>query len=392
MTIQNEDHYRTFVHPIYVIMVNPIGKTISHLLGSNLTAAMLINCFFGALAVVLGFVFFWVYTWKLVNSLLLACLFGVSTSQFFLSIIPDTATMAICSLIVTYIIFFIALRDRQMPFAWWVLAGLFAFGVTTTNFIQAILCYFIYLVVTKNRRGILSGILKYILAVLLLAVPLSILQRILYPSAGIFFLPDFYKEELDYITPLLFTHPLMMIGQLLKSFLFDNLIAPLPKTLVILHTMSPGVTFTKSWEYLLAGKLAIAIWLYLFISGIVTVLKNKRNRLFFIGVACCILFNFVLHAIYGVTENKPNQVELFLYSGNITFLIIALLSEKFSSNSIMDQSLLISLIFLIGLNNYSIMNRIIHYYQPILGETSYSKGHTVNEPDLQKIMGESGKI
>ena len=92
-------HDRTSVHPIYVLLANPWGSLLHVLTGSELKAALLLNSFFGATGVSMAFIFFYLYGGRLINSLLLALVFGFSMSQLFLSATPDTASLAICSLL-----------------------------------------------------------------------------------------------------------------------------------------------------------------------------------------------------------------------------------------------------------------------------------------------------
>ena len=95
MTVFSGYHYRTEVHPIYVLLVNPIGELIGRILPSNEMTAVFINVFFGAIGVSLAYLVLRLTNTKTITALLAALLFGFSASQFYLSIIPDTASLAI---------------------------------------------------------------------------------------------------------------------------------------------------------------------------------------------------------------------------------------------------------------------------------------------------------
>lgn len=277
MAVFYSNHYRTNVHPLYVILVNPIGDLISHLIHSDLRTALFLNSFFGASGVILGFAFLWLYQRKSIPALLLACLFGFSTSQFLLSTIPDTASLAICSLIATYIVFFISLR-KQISLLWWILVGLFSLAITTTNFIQNLIFFSTYLVATSQNKKV-TNILKWIFIycglVLLLAVPLALLQKAIYPSAGLFFLPKAYNEEFDYISTLILKEPLIVVFQIIRSFLSDNIVAPYPKIIRIEGVVNPVITFSNSWNYSTLGWVALCLWGILLVLGIVHILRNS---------------------------------------------------------------------------------------------------------------------
>ena len=51
-------HDRTSVHPIFVLLVNPVGSLLSLLVGSPETAAVLLNALLGGAAVGLAFLLF----------------------------------------------------------------------------------------------------------------------------------------------------------------------------------------------------------------------------------------------------------------------------------------------------------------------------------------------
>ncbi len=99
MTNISANHYRTEVHPLYVLLVNPLGSSLSRLFKSQLIAAIFLNSFLGALGTFLAFIYFYLLTQNLIDSCLLSGLFGITASQFFLSTIPETATLAVCSLL-----------------------------------------------------------------------------------------------------------------------------------------------------------------------------------------------------------------------------------------------------------------------------------------------------
>ena len=110
------NHYRTKVHPLYVLLVNPTGIFLRSLIHSQVNTAVALNAFFGSAGVALGFVFFYLFNKSLADSFILASIFGLTMSHLYTSAVPETYSLAVCSLILTYILFIYSLRNKRLSF------------------------------------------------------------------------------------------------------------------------------------------------------------------------------------------------------------------------------------------------------------------------------------
>jgi len=371
MTTFNFNHYRTKVHPLYVLIMNPIGILVNKLVGSNVTTAVVINCFIGSAGVTLSFIYFWIYTNTIVDTVLLTLLFGISSSQLILSIIPDTSSLAICSLIVTYLLFSLSIKRGGSPLLLWILAGVFSLGVTTTNFVQTVICFGIsHLISTKHNslRDLVILVFKYLFGVLSVTILLSIIQKIIYPSSTLFFLPEAYIEDMSYASLLFFQEPFIVIAQLLKHFLWVNFIAPYPTIFMMSGKNLPAITFSNSLDFSIFGIVSSILWFTLLGTYVFKYLwqqnKNKTKPDYYpllLGYSFCLLFNFVFHSFYGIGER--GKIEYFLYTGNFTFLTLSILAIHFRLlNKRTLRMLLLATIVLIGINNYLVVKEIINIY------------------------------
>lgn len=360
MVVFREDHSRTRVHPLFVLMVNPAGTLLARLVGDEMLAARVINSALGALGVVLAFYFFVRYGRKNSDAAILAALFGTTTSQFFISAIPDTISLAVVSLVLTYSLFFISLKEKKVNFFPWFLVGLFTLGVTTTNFVQTGILFFIATFQSTEDKKLMRSVLRsaiYALAVLAFAVVLSLIQKVIYPTTALFFLPQSFAGELDYASPLIFRQPRVVIVHLIKTFLLINIAAPTPRFFTIHGLSHPGVTFAASHDYSPVGWAAVALWVGLMLLSAMKIIKEKKYLVFFLGLAACLAFNFILHSFYGVTETR---IELFLYTGNLTFLVMTPLSEVIIPQEVkLSSAALVLLALLMVLNNFQVLRVII---------------------------------
>jgi len=360
------DHYRTKVHPIYVLLVNPIGSFLSLIYPKKIAVAILINAFLGSLGVGMSFMFFWLFSRNYVNSILLAITFGFSMSQFFLSITPDTATFAVCSLIINYTLLLNGIQKKQLFIKLWIVAGILSLGITTTNFAQSLICfislaYFLNYKDGKLNFHALYQILIFTIGTVCFTCVLSIFQKLIYPSSNLFFLPSAYSEELLYSSLLILKQPLLIISQLLKHFFVVNFISPLPKVFNMHNTTYPWITFASSWNYQPIGWIGVVLWIGLLLNGFIQSFIHSKIRIFFFGMLLCVLFNMVLHSIYGVGEK--GKIEYFLYTGNFTFCVLTFFSYYSIKTNNLLRIILISLMTLIGVNNFIIILHILHIYK-----------------------------
>jgi len=370
MTSFNADHYRTKVHPLFVLLVNPIGTQLSHLLKSQILAATFLNSFFGALGVLLAFFCFKSMTDNIYDASLLACLFGVTTSQFFLSVIPETATLSICSLLVTYILFLYSVKYKLNKFLLWVLAGVFTLAITTTNFAQTFICFiaFSFMRSDLKKRPLyaLARIFAFLACVIACVAIFSKIQKIIYPSSSLFYAAESYQEDFLYTSLLIFSSPWNVISQLLDHFFLVNIVAPLPVVFPFGQN-KPAITFDHSLNYTFVGWVAIVLWLISLISSAIQALIRKQEIRLFVGFTfmLCLLFNFALHSVYGL--GTSGKFEYFLYTGNFSFLILSGLAYfPFQSKSVhihTYRALLGTLILLAGINNIMILAGIINIYK-----------------------------
>jgi hypothetical protein len=361
-------HHRTNVHPLCVLMLNPVGCLIKNIVHSDIIAASAINSFLGALAPCLALAFFFLVGGNYLTSILLAGIFGFSMSQLFVSTVPNTAALSICSLLVTYILFLISLQRKQVWFVLWIAAGVLSLGSTISNFMQTLICFGLSTIVIRKEKNesALTKIAVFVVMVSLIAILLALIQHILYQTR-LFWQPSGYEHEFQYSSFLILQHPLNVITEIAKHFFLVNVVGPLPN---LFETYFHGrilqaVTFTGSLHYTFGGWLAAGLWIVVLAGGIVRNIYNmERNRTFYVGIALCLLFNLTLHSYYGIGgKDNIGDIELLCYTGNFTFLIIALLGGYSASNKTRVRIVLALLIALMGCNNLFVMGQILAVYK-----------------------------
>lgn len=361
LTESSANHYRTSVHPIYVLMMNPLGSLLKNMLGSSVLAAIFINSFFGAVAVGLIFCLFILLRMDIINAALLSILFGMSTSQLVFSVVPDTPSLAICSLLFTHLLFLVSLQQRKKYLVLWVVGGVFSLGVTTTNFVQTLICFVLSaqgICKSKSRQSIVLQTGLFLILVVGVTILLSLIQKFLYPSTTLFFTFGAYSLEKPYVSLLVLSQPLKVIIELMKNFFLINVIAPLPRVFTMPETALSAMSFSGVWTFTLSGCLAASLWLFALTRGVSGIVFGQRKiSVFCLGIVSCLVFNVVLHCFYGVASE--DQIELFIYTGNVTFLVLLFLGQSMLLKQLFTRVLLAALIFGVGFNNFIVMKKII---------------------------------
>ena len=386
LTSISGDHYRTKVHPIFVLMFGLFGSAMKQATGDAGLSAVLLTNFVGAAGVLLSYVVFIMLCHDRLNAFLLACLYGVTNASIFFSVIPETSSFASCSLIFTYALFLWSLRERTIRQPLWILAGILTLGITITNFAQTFICYLIVccsIYDFKKNPKKLVDVPIFAGCTLLITGLLALLQKAIFPSSNLFFLPSSFAEEHLYASIRIFSDPLPVIGELLQNFFIINISAPNP---VVVANPNGGyslINFSGLLRYAPLGWVSLILWLLLLLAGIYSIFFTRENQLFYKGVAFCLLFNFLLHCFYGVYDN---QIEYFVYAGNFSFLAFCLVGNLGKLRFFSFRCILIIEIALLAFTNVTFLTKITG----IAGEESGSL--LTSEQNLSLLRKQAGDI
>ena len=321
----------------------------------TIVLAVILNSFFGASGVFFASLFFWNLTKKYLETTLLTLLFGLSMSQLFFSVLMESYALAGCSVITTYLLLLLSLKHHQIYLGYWILAGIFSFGVTITNFAQTLICFAVVVFIVKKKNSVVT-ILEYIGAIVSICFFLSLLQKKIFSDAHYFFVPEMLTRELTWVKTTILNHPALVIPEILKHFFLVNFVAPSPFP----EEIVPGTKiilsfFGRPLDYSLLGLIGAILWLLWFIHGVyknTISLKRMKKRIFLIPVVLATLFSIALYSIFDAEE-------MFLFTCNFTFPVLLLAVNKSTMRTSYFKIALGSLVFFMGVNNLMIMRQII---------------------------------
>lgn len=350
-----EDYYGRPAHPFILLIVRPLVGILALLFrGDTLFATFTLNALAAALCVFLVWYFVRHSIGNRLYALLIAALFGASTTQLaFGAIVESYIYLSAIALI-----FLILLLDDK-PLSMQAAAGLIAFGLTISNVVQTFIAHFF---VKRNIKQIVI----YGLIVGVCAVPLTLLNNVVYPDSQ----PYFWDlSTLDAEGHNQFPATLQRADYLARVMALHSFVAPEP---LVIHD---GWPFPKIWmfrasikkdpmqlaryETPLGNGLAFA-WAGLLALGGILFLKNifKQDNRYFFAFIFTLLFYFALHLRYGK--------DVFLYAANWTYLILLFLALAWRelARKRWFQTLLLAFILLLLLNNSHLYRTMMEIAAP----------------------------
>lgn len=336
------DYYWRPAHPFILIIVRPLVGALTFLFkGDALFAGLTLNALVGAMCIFLVWYFVKNAVGIRTYALLIAVLFGASTTQLvFGSIMESYIFLSAIALIFLVLL----LKDKPLPAL--VVAGLVTFGITISNVGQTFIAHFF---VKRN----IKQIIVYGLIVGALVVPLSLLNNFIYPESQPYFwdISTLEGEGHNQFPPTVQRAHFLVRVMALHSFVAPEPLVirdgfPFPKTWMFRAAIRKEPMQIATYETLLGNGLALA-WAGLLVLGGVLFLKNffKQDNGYFLTFIFTLLFFFVLHMQYGK--------DAFLYAANWTYAIMLFLALAWRelADKRWFQILLLIFVLLLMLNN-----------------------------------------
>jgi hypothetical protein len=340
MTNPLANHWRTIVHPIFPLILLPVGGLLTKLAPSQDIAAQILISLSAAITGILLFATTQNLGIKPIDSWLLIGAFASSSAFIFWWSIPETFPIGSLTILIPF--FLLSYEERS--FKTWTLALAGSLAITTTNFSAGIIA----VAFSKQRQNFF----KISFFALLLILALSFLQKSYLPSANYFFVRSVAGER-HFVTTS--TDPRGSLpGRALDFAVYTGVVPDNPTRIDHPSTGNPIIFFPHTLKIFTSFRSIPAIcWIALVSIGSIKLFQNFQlnlaKALFFF-----LLTQFAFHMIYG---DQP-----FLYSAHFLPEFILLISLSFRPATprallILARSCIIGFVFLaFPLNLYSLIN------------------------------------
>ncbi len=323
LTARGGDHYRTKVHPFFVLLLLPAGSLLRRVTASPYGAARVLTSLCGAAAVaLLHRLLLRVPQLPRPAAVLLAVVFGMSFSTLIFAAVPETYIFAAISILPVYFLLLAApsspdpaaassmSADRgRRPFAWGA-AALSSFAITSTNVVQALWGLLLDARYRRlptppsvpRRRQLATAVL----AAAAVAVSLTLIQARLYPSAQPFWN---LEEERGYTATSNLLQP-AAYARAGRAVFLDAIVAPTHEV-VDRKVVTAGGVPAAPW-----GPAAAGLWgVWMVVAAVGSARRYREHAPAVLAIAGSLGFNLLLHVVYG--NEQP-----FLYSAHWTFLLV----------------------------------------------------------------------
>ena len=316
------NHYRTAVHPLFVIIFLPLTRVINLFFADRFLAITFIMSIIGAINTCLLYSIFCKIKAKEKLSVLLCLIYGFSFSSILFSIIPETYVISACCFLMFWNYFLKQYQNNKSlntkGYIVLIILGILNLAITLTNIIPYGIGL-IFLIYKKEEKSKLkNSVLKSLLIgmiILLITWLLAVIQKMIFIRTEIFLdylLLGAKSEEANYIN---LNISISTITNATKAFFAHSFIAP--KIVVKKELLLFG-------SYSIFIKTLVLAFVFTFIALITKLFKDKKlKNNIAIPLFLSLLYNIFLHFIYG-------NDTAFLYTQHALFIIIILIAISIS--------------------------------------------------------------
>ena len=315
MTMQEGLHYRTSVHPLFVILTQPFIRVLGRATGV-IVAAVIFEAAIGALSATLFYRLMQKLGASKKTSLLATVILVLSFTQVAFNSIFETYVFSQFGLMVMWVIAagLINKKLELKDYALLVIAGIFSLAFTLTNIVQFLILLSIIIFLNKNVKCKFIKFSSILLVVLSITVMLADVQKAFWPSANNFFTSsingfvlDKNSEEFTYIE---------------RTWSAKRVVFQMNTSFVYQFGLLGGLILEKSYLINMLGLVCFGLFSLINLYYFFTKRKIFKEKIYF-ALLSAYGFNFVLHIFY-------NPYESFLYVLHYNFLIIAILFYIFT--------------------------------------------------------------
>lgn len=305
------NHYRIRVHPLYVILVQPIILFLNGITMDSMLSLIIFSAAVGGLSVAVIYMIGSIFTKNKITKILISLVFGFSFTNFVFNATVEVYNVATLFLILLwYRVCKIFKSDEVSKKDILILTLL---GVTSVAF--TITNYFIFLIVSLiillSKKISFKKLLGINVLVIIIVICLSYLQNIVWNNTTLVYeFENNFEEEENYI------NYDVTFGKV-KTVLKDCYINPLVSSKIALTDNGLGdniLSFDK------ISPISIVVFCIFYGIILYFLIKNfRKNILLNFGVFLALAFNTCLHLVYGYYPFLYSCH--FLYLGMLLFFI-----------------------------------------------------------------------
>ena len=350
------DHSRISVHPLFLIIVQPIYYMIYALTFNRIISIIIISTIASSISIVYIYKILSIFSKNIFTKIIIVLIYSFSLTNIVFTSCIELYNYATLFLIILFYYFIKKIKNKNIKDFIFPIIGLFTFGFTITNFIIFLIIIFILFI--SKRLSFLKSF-KIVFITLSIALVLNIIQSIIWPYTPNIFNSKISNEK-SYIN---YNIKVKNIKNVLKNDYIYSLIGTNVKVKVNGGYLYEGDNYVIDFKNNTIVNIVLIVTFYLLL--ILLVIRNVNYELHInLALGLSLLYNTLLHLVYGNSGT-------FLYSMHFLYLIILLLGI----NLLKEKSIVLKKVATIFLfvfiifeifNNLIVFNKIIIIVKEIL--------------------------
>lgn len=353
-------HYRADVHPLFILIVQPIYMILNGiLLNKNLTI-ITISSITSSLSVLLVYKILSNNEENKKISIIISLIYLLSFSNIIFTSSPETYIFSALFLLIMWH-YYITKKNDYDKKSHIILAilGVLSFSITITNI--AIFCIIMLLLLIEKKINI-KNVIKIFLITAVVATSLNLGQKIIWNNTPLYFKTSISSEKNLYESK---KSPIIKLKNVIVNDYFNSIISP-----NIHMEIENGSTYNNrnySIQFNQPNELLILLTIFYILSITIVIRNFNKNKIINIGLLLSLLFNTTLHIIYGNTET-------FLYSQHFVYILILLFGINYKNETNIKIKKYINIFLVIFLiieiiNNNYVFIKVLNYVKDVLKPT-----------------------
>ncbi len=287
-------HYRSIVHPLYILIIQPLCFILNGITMNRMISLVFISSLSTSITVL--------YIYKILNTiknnpkqnLIIALIYLFSFGNIIFTSGIEVYNIAVMFIVLLWY-YYIIKRNKSFDkysYIILILLGISTAAITITNFI--IFFIILGLLFITKKIDIKKTIIVSIVTVLGL-LSLNIIQHFIWRSAPLFWQKEI-KSETDYVSYK--SIGIKNLNNVVKNNYYNSLISNNVEVKVSKKFFYMGDNYVLTFNN--TNYLSIFIISILYIFTIILIIRNIKKDLFLnLGLLATLLFNTVLHILYG---------------------------------------------------------------------------------------------
>lgn len=304
------NHYRISVHPLFLIIMQPLFFIVNILTGTQMLSIILLSSLASSISVVYLYKILSMFSNNILVKILTLICYAFSFGNIVFTSGIEIYNFAALFLIILFYYFIKDIKYKNVKNITFIALGVLSIAFTITNYIVFLIVMFV-LIISKNKT--FKNGLFIVLFSIFITFDLSFIQAVIWPNTP-FLINGNFKEEGDYSN---YAISLDSASNVIKNDFSNSLVANNLRLKVIFGYNYNGNNYVLDFQDTSNIKIIFVTSFYLLC--LILIIRNfKKNIYINLGIILTLLFNFSLHMIYG-------NDDAFLYSMHFLYLIFLLL-------------------------------------------------------------------